>query len=127
MRLQVLLPTRVEVDAEAVQISAEGEEGSFSLLEQHVDLVSALRPGLLSYRTDSGEEFLAIDSGLLVKVGPRVRVSTPRAVRGQLGELREAVAKQFRQLSERQQQARAAAEKIQADFVRRFIELEHRE
>jgi F-type H+-transporting ATPase subunit epsilon len=127
MRLQVLLPTRVEVDQDVAAVTAEGAEGSFTLLERHVDLVSALGPGLLSFRTVGGQEtFLAIDGGVLVKCGDRVRVSTPRAVRGSLGELRQAAEEEFRRLSEHQQQAQAAAEKIQADFLRRFIELEHR-
>lgn len=128
MRLQVLLPTRVAIDQEAVEISAEGAEGAFALLPRHVDIVSSLCPGLLSLRTPEGEEiFLAVDDGVLVKCGELVRVSTPRAVRGALGELRRAIDEQFRQLSERQQQARSAAEKMQADFIRRFIELEHRD
>jgi len=128
MRLQVLLPTRVEVDEEAVQVSAEGAEGAFALLPRHIDIACALRPGLLSFTAPGGREtFLAIDGGVLVKCGERVRVSTPRAARGELGDLRRAVEEQFRHLSDRQQQARSAAEKMQADFIRRFIELEHRE
>ncbi|MFW6154498.1 MAG: F0F1 ATP synthase subunit epsilon [Planctomycetota bacterium] len=127
MQLQVLLPTRVEVDEEVAAVTAEGAEGSFTLLERHVDLVSALGPGLLSFRTTGGDEtFLAVDVGVLVKCGGDVRVSTSRAVRGALGELRQAVEADFRRLSEHQQQARTASEKIQADFIRRFIELEHR-
>ena len=127
MRLQVLLPTRVEVDADVAAVTAEGAEGSFTLLARHVDLVSALGPGLLSFRTTAGDEtFLAIDGGVLVKCGGDVRVSTPRAVRGALGELQQAIDEDFRRLSEHQQQARTASEKIQADFIRRFIELEHR-
>ncbi len=127
MRLKVLLPTRVEVDREVTEVCAEGAEGAFCLLPRHVDLVSALRPGLLSFRTpDDGEVFLGVDAGTLVKCGPEVRVSTSRAVRGDLGELHRAVEEQFRRLSERRQRARSAAEKMQADFVRRFIELEQR-
>ncbi len=127
MHLQVLLPTRVEVDQDVAAVTADGAEGSFTLLERHVDLVSALGPGLLSFRTADGDEtFLAIDGGVLVKCGGDVRVSTPRAVRGALGRLREAAEEDFRRLSEHQQQAIAASEKMQADFIRRFIELEHR-
>lgn len=125
MRLQVLMPTRVEVDRDVEKVTAEGAEGSFTLLPQHIDIVSSLRPGLLSFHdADGNETFLAIDGGVLVKQQQDVRVSTPRAVRGKLGELRTAVEEQFRRLSERRLQARSATEKMRADFIRRFIELE---
>lgn len=127
MRLQVLVPTRVQVDQQARKITAEGAEGSFSLLPQHIDIVSTLRPGLLSFVDEQEQEtFLAVDGGVLVKQGDRVRVSTPRAAQGPLGELQRTIDEQFRQITEQQQQARSAVEKMQADFVRRFIELEHR-
>ncbi len=128
MHLTVLLPTRVEVDRDVDRIAAEGDEGSFTILPRHIDIACSLRPGLLSFDATGGEEvFLAVDGGLLVKCGGQVRVSTPRAVRGSLGELTRAVAEQFRRLSERQEQALAAAGKMQADFVRRFIELQQNE
>jgi F-type H+-transporting ATPase subunit epsilon len=61
----------------------------------------------------------------LVKCGNDVLVSTPNAVSGAgLGELRRAVEQSQRKRDEREHNARAALEKIEADFVRRFIELE---
>lgn len=125
MHLDVLVPTRVAVDCDVEKVSAEGAEGSFTLLPEHIDIVCSLRPGLLSFHdVDGNETFLAIDGGVLVKQQQTVRVSTPRAVRGELGELRQAVEQEFRRLSQRQEQARTATEKMRADFIRRFIELE---
>ncbi len=127
MHLDVLVPTRVAADCEVESVSAEGAEGSFTLLPGHIDIVCSLRPGLLSFHDVEGNEtFLAIDGGVLVKQQQAVRVSTPRAVRGELGELRQAVEQEFRRLTEHQQQARSATEKMRADFIRRFIELEER-
>jgi len=125
MRLKVLLPTHVEVDEEVDQVSAEAENGAFSLLPRHVDFVAALVPGLLSYVSGRHETFLAVNGGVLAKCGEEVLVSTMAAARGtQLEELRKAVEESFRKLGEREQQARSAVQKMQADFVRRFIELE---
>lgn len=128
MRLQVLLPTKVLVDEPCRKVSAEGSAGEFTLLPNHVDCVATLEPGLLSFEDGNGEEvFLAVDTGTLVKCGDDVKVSTPRAERGRLGELRRKVAESYEQLSKRERQARSALERIEADFIRRFIELEHRE
>ncbi|RQW90090.1 MAG: F0F1 ATP synthase subunit epsilon [Geobacter sp.] len=125
MRLTVTLPTGVLVDQEVTKVTAEAENGSFCLLPRHIDFLAALVPGLLSFENEAGdEEFLAIDEGILVKCGAEVMVSTRNAVRGApLGQLREAVEKQFRVLDEREQQARTVLTKLEADLVGRFIRM----
>jgi F-type H+-transporting ATPase subunit epsilon len=125
MKLTVILPTGVLVDQEVTKVTAEAENGSFCLLPRHIDFLAALVPGLLSFENVAGdEEFLAIDEGVLVKCGAEVMVSTRNAVRGvPLGQLRQAVEKQFRVLDEREQQARKVLTKLEADLVGRFIRL----
>ena len=125
MKLTVILPTGVLVDQEVTKVTAEAENGSFCLLPRHIDFLAALVPGLLAFESEAGdEEFLAIDEGVLVKCGAAVMVSTRNAVRGvPLGQLREAVEKQFRVLDEREQQARTVLTKLEADLVGRFIRM----
>lgn len=125
MRLKVLLPTHVLVDREVAKVVAEAENGSFCLLPRHIDFVAALAPGLFSFTTDDDEErFAAVDEGVLVKCGPEVLVSTRNAVLGpDLGTLREAIVQQFQVLDEHEQLIRSALAKLEADFVRRFIEM----
>lgn len=126
MRLKVLLPTEVLVDAAVTKVIAEAENGSFCLLPRHIDFVAALVPGLFSFvSTEGREEFLAVDEGVLVKCGSQVMVSTRNAVIGpDLGTLKQMVEDQFRILDERERMARSAVVKLEADFVRRFIEME---
>ena len=125
MKLTVILPTGVLVDQEVTKVTAEAENGSFCLLPRHIDFLAALVPGLLSFENEAGEEeFLAVDEGVLVKCGAEVMVSTRNAVRGvPLGQLREAVEKQFRVLDEREQLARTVLRKLEADLVGRFIRM----
>jgi F-type H+-transporting ATPase subunit epsilon len=125
VKLKVLLPTEVLVDEGAAKVTAEAHNGSFCLLPRHVDFVAALVPGLLSYESPGGREhFLAVDEGVLVKCGDEVLVSTRRAVRGgDLGTLRETVDAEFSVLDEREKAARASAARLEADLVRRFMEL----
>ena len=128
MNLKVLLPTEVLLDRPVSQVTAEAENGSFTLLPRHIDFVAALVPGLLAYKdADGREEFLALDEGILVKCGPEVLVSTRHAVIGpDLGVLRETIERRFRQLDERERVARAAMLKLEADLIRRFVEMEKR-
>lgn len=125
MILKVLLPKKVLLEEQVVKVIAEGKDGSFCLLPRHVDFVSALVPGLLEYETADGTEtYLAIDEGVLVKCGPEVLVSTRHAAQGaDLGQLQALIREQFSELDERERQTRSALAKIEADFVRRFMEL----
>lgn len=129
MKLSVLLPTEVLVEEEVSKVTAEAENGSFCLLPRHIDFVAALVPGILSFEPRTGsEQFVAVDEGILVKAGERVMVSTKNAVRGrELGRLKQTVDEQFMALDEHEKRARSAASKIEADLVRKFVELSKHE
>ncbi len=128
MHLKILLPTEVLLEEEVAKVTAEAQNGSFTLLPAHIDFVAALVPGLLSFETKEEKEvFLAVDEGVLVKVGQDVSVSTRKAVRGpDLGRLRKTVEEQFKMLDDREKTTRSAMAKIEASFVRRFLEIQRR-
>jgi F-type H+-transporting ATPase subunit epsilon len=90
-----------------------------------VDFVTALVPGLLSFVKGEGRETtIAVDEGTLIKRGDEVLVSVRRAIRGQeLRSLRRKVEEEFEAVGEREKKARSAAAKIEADFIRRFLEM----
>jgi len=126
MRLKVWVPTEVFCDEEVTKIKAEAENGWFCILPRHIDFVTSLVPGILSFELPNKEtQYLAIDHGILVKCGREVSVSTRSAVRGtDLGALKEAVEKQFRALHEKEQAARQFEAKLEADLVRRLVQVE---
>jgi F-type H+-transporting ATPase subunit epsilon len=125
MWLDVLTPTKILISEEVHKVIAEAQDGSFALLPRHIDFAAALVPGLLSYVNEAGQEvFLAVDEGILVKQGAKVRVSTRQAVKGeQLETLIRTVQQQFMHLDEREKQMRSSLARLEADFVRRFVEL----
>ncbi len=125
MRLKVLLPTEVLIDEEVTKVTAEAENGFFCILPRHIDFVTALVPGVLIFETaEKREEFLAVDEGILVKVGQEVLISTRNGVRGsELGTLEKLVEEKFEILDDREKHARSASAKLEADLVRRFMEL----
>ncbi len=125
MRLKILLPTEVFVDEEVLKVVAEAGNGYFCLLEHHVDFVSALVPGVFAFETQEGETYLGVDEGILVKVAQEVYVSVRNAVRGpDLGELRKTIEEQFEVMDEREKMTRSATARIEAGFVRRFLEFQ---
>ena len=116
MNLKVLLPFQIFAEKTGVsRIVAETREGSFGLLPHRLDCVAALAPGILTYETESdGEVFVAVDEGVLVKTGPDVLVSVRRALGGtDLGQLREAVEREFLTLDEHEQSVRSVMAKME--------------
>ena len=128
MNLKVLLPFQIFAEKAGVsRIIAETPTGSFGLLPHRLDCVAALAPGILIYETAAeGEVYVAVDEGVLVKTGPDVRVSVRRALGGtDLGQLHEAVEREFLTLNEHEQNVRSVMAKMESGFIRRFAEFQH--
>ena len=125
MRLKVLLPSHILIDETVQKIIAEGLDGSFCLKPRHIDFVSALKPGLFQFISESGEEvFVAIDEGILTKCGDEVLVSAYNAVRGDdLATLKGTVEQRFKQLDESERIARSALARLETGVVRHFMQM----
>jgi F-type H+-transporting ATPase subunit epsilon len=126
MHLRIVVPTDTVVDDAARKVTAEGVAGWFCLLPRHVDVVTALVPSVIAYTNADGDEvFVAVDDGVLVKVGGDVHVAAPRAVAGvDLGRLQAAVEDVFGMLDEREALARSAVHTLEATFLRGLTRLE---
>ncbi len=128
MNLKILLPFRIFAEKTGVsRIVAETREGSFGLLPHRLDCVAALGPGILSYQTGAEPEaYVAVDEGVLVKTGLDVLVSVRRATGGaDLGQLRDAVKRDFLALDEKEKNVRAATAKLEAGFLHRIAAFQH--
>ena len=126
MRLKVLLPTEILLDTAVSKVIAEGEDGSFCLEPKHIDFVSALVPGLLSYFTAEGiEQFIGIDEGILVKCGREVRVSTREAVLGDNPKvLHSTILQRISELDEHERNARSVLARLEAGVAKQFLGLQ---
>jgi F-type H+-transporting ATPase subunit epsilon len=65
MRLSVTTPSGSLVETEVDEVTAPGALGEFGVLPAHIPFLSALRPGVLIYRTQSGARILAVGDGVL--------------------------------------------------------------
>jgi F-type H+-transporting ATPase subunit epsilon len=126
LQLEILLPFTVLLRSETVsRIVVMTPSGSFGLLPHRLDCVTAVSPGILSYSTPGGGEInVAIDRGVLTKTGSQVRVCVRRAMSGAgLGDLRQAVERDFLQLDAREQSLRSALAVLESGFIRRVAEV----
>jgi F-type H+-transporting ATPase subunit epsilon len=126
MKLTVTTPTEVLAEADVAKVKAESRDGAFTLLPLHVDIVSALVPGILSYSNTDGEEsFMAVDEGILVKCGDDVSVSCMNGTIGEdLAALRDAVEERFENVDEDSRRRRTAMIRLETRFARRYLEFE---
>jgi F-type H+-transporting ATPase subunit epsilon len=125
LNLKILLPSEIFFKGEAAKLTAEAVNGSFCLLPKHVDFVSAIVPGILIMEDASGKTvFFAVDQGILVKKGDDVFVSSRNAFTiPDLGKGKEIVEEKFKVIDDREKTSRAAAYRLEADMVRRLMEI----
>lgn len=128
MNLKILLPFGVFAEkADVLRVVADTTDGSYGLLPHRLDCVAALVPGVLTYETkDGGTVYVGIDQGVLVKAGDQVTVSVRRAVGGtDLGQLKDAVARDFLKLDEQERNVRMAVAKMESGLIGRLAEFEY--
>lgn len=124
MRLKLILPYKTILDQEVEKITAPGSNGDFQILPKHIDGTWTLRSGILTIFTDK-KTYYAINAGVLVKQGDIVYLSTFQAIHGEsLEELSKTVRKNLQVLDEREKKAREVLLRLEADTVRRFVELD---
>ncbi len=128
MALKILLPFQIFTEQVSVsRIVAETREGSFGILPHRLDCVAALAPGILIYEIESrGEVYVAVNEGVLVKAGLNVLVSVRDAICGKdLAQLREAVERDFLNLTEKEQTVREVMAKMESSLIQQMAEFSH--
>ena len=65
IHVSVISPEKSYFDGEALSVTLPGSEGSFTILPDHVNIVSALDPGVLTVKTKAGDTSFYIDGGFV--------------------------------------------------------------
>lgn len=128
MQLKVFMPFAAFADIPSVlSIVAETTQGTLGILPNRLDCIAILDPGILSYSsTREGEQFIALDEGVLVKTGNTVLVSTRRAVGGKnLETLYKLVVEEFLLQDEQEINRQTTMLKLETGFLRRFAAFQH--
>jgi F-type H+-transporting ATPase subunit epsilon len=125
VRLLVRVPTRLVLDEDEVDgVAAEADDGAFAVKPRHVDFVTTLAPGILSYGSGGEEQLLAVDRGVLVKCGSEVQVSVRDAVRGDsLEDLKRTVREHLTVRGEHEKAAASALGRLESRMVQAFLDL----
>ena len=118
-------PSRAIFNGSILRINAVSSNGGFGILPNHVDFVTTLVPSVLVLTlSDSTERFFGIDEGLLIKQGHNVKMVVRRAVESDdLDSLTTTVADSFIDMEDEERIARTALSRLEANMVRRFVNL----
>ena len=77
MNLKVMTPYSVALNIPISQVTVDAMDGFFTLKPKHIDFVNALKAGIICYKQDNKEAFIACNHGVIVKKGDEVSISTP--------------------------------------------------
>ncbi len=124
MRLKVFSPIGVVLDSPVSQVDFEAIDGFYTLLPKHMDMVSALKPSILSYRSEGKAGYIACNKGVLVKKGNDVAVSTKLAIPGtDLKQLEKTITIDFKEMEQQRKEANLTMAKLEIGLTKGLMAL----
>lgn len=124
MRLQVVTPLEIAVDADDVtSVKAEDATGSFGILPRHADFITDLAVSVVTWRNNAGQEQrVAVRGGVLrVENGDFVQIATRQAVGGEtLEALGAAVLETLHEEAEAEAESRVSATRLHVGLMRQI-------
>ncbi len=74
VKLEIVTPERVVVSEDVDEVVLPGIEGEFGVLRGHIPFLTALKVGVLTYKSGGAEEHLAVSWGYVEVTGDSVKV-----------------------------------------------------
>ncbi len=126
MNLKVFLPFQILFEKNNIsRIVVETSAGSCGILPHRLDCVGAIVPGILIFQPDDGNEvYVAVNEGVLIKIGLDVMVSVREAVVGtDLAKLHKLVEKEYLIMNEQEKNVKSVITKMESSFIHRLMEV----
>lgn len=119
MNLRVMTPYAVALNTSVSQVTLDAMDGFFTLKPKHMDFVNALKTGIISYKKDGEEFFIACNRGVVVKKGEDVFISTPLAILGKnLDELKQKIAIDIQKMEEERKEVRVSMARLEVGLTK---------
>ena len=124
MNLKVMTPYSVVLNTPVSQVTVEAVDGFFTLKPKHMDFVNALKAGILTYKKEGKELFVACNRGVVVKNGEEIAVSTPLAILGEsLDDLKKKIAIDFQAMEEERKEVRLSMARLEVGLTKGLASL----
>ncbi len=112
------------LDTEISKIVFESINGFHTFLPRHVDCVSALTDGIISYEHAGKTAYVACNHGVIVKKGKDVSISTGVAILGNdPGTLAERIDTEFKAMEEERKEMNASIAKLEIGLQKGLMAL----
>ncbi len=79
MHLKIITPKKIVLEETITEITVPASEGEITILPRHTNLFTLLTEGIVRYKTEQKEDFLAIGGGYLETDGENVHLLVSRA------------------------------------------------
>jgi F-type H+-transporting ATPase subunit epsilon len=121
LKLEIVTPERKVVEIETDSVTVPTASGEAGILTNHAPLISALKPGVLTYWGKGGAEKLAISSGFVEVSSNQVSILTDIAESAD--EVNAEQARADREEAERELAANSTAAVEENDSIRERVDL----
>ena len=120
MNVDFAFPTELKRYDEIERVRLSDEDGAITLLERHLDYVTALAACVVELvPAEGGSVFLGVDGGILVKKGSEVRIASFRGIEGESVEtLWKRMEESFRKKEENARKVRSILTKLEVDLAK---------
>lgn len=79
LRLKIITPKKIVLEADIKEISVPSVNGEITILPHHINLFSLLKEGIVHYRGEKKEDYLAIGGGYVETNGKEVHLLVSKA------------------------------------------------
>jgi len=83
LHLEIVTPDRLAFKGDVDSVVIPGSEGEFGVLQQHIPLMTQIKPGELVVTTGSKKEYLAVGEGFATVTHNQVNILTDMAIESQ--------------------------------------------
>ncbi|MGI8812942.1 MAG: F0F1 ATP synthase subunit epsilon [Pyrinomonadaceae bacterium] len=120
LKLEIVTPEKRVIDTEVDSVTVPTATGEAGILPNHAPLISALKPGILSYSNKGSVEKLAVSGGFVEVSNDQVSVLTDSAENA--AEIDAVSARADREVAEKELAAQANAPIEESELIRERIE-----
>lgn len=124
MDLKLVTPMQIVLDASIEKIDVEALDGFFTLLPKHIDFISALKSGIITYVINGKKNYAACDHGVLVKKGNSVYISTTVAILADsLDELKKTITTTFKDMEQERKELNLSMARLELGLTKGLMSL----